>query len=72
VPAEGREGEYLAIAEALRRDLARTGGFVSIERFRSLGDPPLQPLTITSRGPRARAAHGISCAHSGREAIVGR
>jgi heme-degrading monooxygenase HmoA len=39
VLAEGREGEYLAIAESLRGDLDGTAGFVSIERFRSLGDP---------------------------------
>lgn len=38
-PAEGRTQEYLDLAAALREDLATTGGFISVERFRSLTDP---------------------------------
>ncbi|MFC3124110.1 antibiotic biosynthesis monooxygenase family protein [Pseudoroseomonas globiformis] len=38
-PAEGREGRYLDLAAALRPELDRIDGFLSIERFRSLSDP---------------------------------
>jgi len=38
-PAAGRKDDYLAIAAALRDDLNRIDGFVSIERFQSLTDP---------------------------------
>jgi len=38
-PAEGRGGEYLAIAASLREELERIDGFVSIERFESLATP---------------------------------
>jgi heme-degrading monooxygenase HmoA len=38
-PAEGRTGEYLDIAAALRPLLDRIDGFVSIERFQSLTRP---------------------------------
>jgi heme-degrading monooxygenase HmoA len=36
---EARAAEYLAHAEALAPELGRIDGFVSVERFRSLGDP---------------------------------
>ena len=39
VPAEGREGEYLESAAALRGELEAIDGFVSVERFRSIADP---------------------------------
>lgn len=38
-PAAGREGDYLAIAAAMRADLERQPGFVSVERFRSIANP---------------------------------
>jgi heme-degrading monooxygenase HmoA len=39
VPAEGREGDYLDHAARLKADLAGIDGFISVERFRSLGTP---------------------------------
>lgn len=38
-PAEGRMEEYLGLVGALRDELARADGFVSIERFSSLTAP---------------------------------
>jgi len=38
-PAPGREADYLAMAAALREELERIDGFVSVERFRSITDP---------------------------------
>jgi heme-degrading monooxygenase HmoA len=38
-PAEGRAAEYFALAAALRADLERMDGFISIERFQSLTTP---------------------------------
>ena len=38
-PAHGRKDDYLGIAAALRADLDRIDGFISIERFQSLSDP---------------------------------
>jgi heme-degrading monooxygenase HmoA len=38
-PAEGRREDYLALAAALREDLATIDGFVSVERFESLTEP---------------------------------
>jgi heme-degrading monooxygenase HmoA len=35
-PVDGKAGEYLDIAAALRPDLERIDGFISIERFESL------------------------------------
>ena len=35
-PAEGRADEYFDLAAALRADLERVDGFISIERFESL------------------------------------
>src|SRR5664280_684228 len=37
-PAQGRKNDYLGIAAALRVDLDRIDGFISIERFQSLVD----------------------------------
>ena len=37
-PAQGRKDDYLKIAAALRADLDRIDGFISIERFHSLSD----------------------------------
>ena len=39
VPAEGREGDYLDTAAALRPLLDEVEGFLSVERFQSLSDP---------------------------------
>ncbi len=38
-PASGRKDDYLAIAAALRADLERIDGFISVERFQSITDP---------------------------------
>lgn len=38
-PAEGRTGEYLDLAAALRPELEGLDGFISVERFQSLADP---------------------------------
>ena len=38
-PAEGERQHYLDLAAALRADLERSDGFVSVERFQSLTDP---------------------------------
>lgn len=38
-PAEGQAGRYLDLAAALRPELERVDGFLSIERFESLGEP---------------------------------
>jgi heme-degrading monooxygenase HmoA len=38
-PAEGRKDDYLSLAAALRDDLSRIDGFISVERFQSLTDP---------------------------------
>jgi heme-degrading monooxygenase HmoA len=38
-PAEGEMQHYLDLAAALRADLDKIDGFVSVERFQSLTDP---------------------------------
>ena len=38
-PAEGRVDRYLDLAAALRDQLEKIDGFLSVERFRSLSDP---------------------------------
>lgn len=38
VPAPGRKQEYLDLAAALRPELEKQDGFISIERFASLSD----------------------------------
>ena len=38
-PAEGRAGEYFDLAAALKPDLEKIPGFISIERFQSLATP---------------------------------
>ncbi|GGH09715.1 antibiotic biosynthesis monooxygenase [Alsobacter metallidurans] len=38
-PAEGQIDPYLRLAEALRGELERMDGFISVERFRSIKDP---------------------------------
>jgi heme-degrading monooxygenase HmoA len=38
-PAAGRKDDYLGLAAALRADLEKIDGFISIERFQSLTDP---------------------------------
>jgi heme-degrading monooxygenase HmoA len=38
-PAEGRAQEYFDLAAALKDDLEKIDGFVSIERFQSLATP---------------------------------
>jgi heme-degrading monooxygenase HmoA len=38
-PADGRTPQYLDLAAALRADLEKIDGFMSIERFQSLSEP---------------------------------
>ena len=38
-PAPGRKDDYLGLAAALRRDLEKIDGFISVERFQSITDP---------------------------------
>ncbi|MDX1432619.1 MAG: antibiotic biosynthesis monooxygenase [Gammaproteobacteria bacterium] len=38
-PAEGRKEAYLDLAAALREELQRVDGFISVERFQSLTEP---------------------------------
>ena len=38
-PAEGRMDDYFGLAAALKADLERVPGFISVERFQSLADP---------------------------------
>ncbi len=38
-PAPGRKNDYLGIAAALRDDLGKIDGFISVERFQSITDP---------------------------------
>jgi heme-degrading monooxygenase HmoA len=38
-PAEGKTQHYLDLAAALRDELSRLDGFISIERFESLSEP---------------------------------
>ena len=38
-PAQDRKDDYLGIAAALRQDLNRIDGFISVERFQSLSNP---------------------------------
>jgi len=38
-PRDGQQDAYLAMAAALRPELERIDGFISIERFQSLTDP---------------------------------
>jgi heme-degrading monooxygenase HmoA len=39
IPMAGQKEEYLRIAAALRPELEKIDGFISIERFQSLTDP---------------------------------
>lgn len=38
IPAEGKKDEYLSIALALKPELEKIDGFISIERFQSIHD----------------------------------
>jgi len=38
-PAEGRQAEYLELAAALKSELERIDGFISVERFQSITTP---------------------------------
>jgi len=38
-PAQGRDREYFDLAAALKADLEKIDGFISIERFQSLATP---------------------------------
>lgn len=62
-PAEGCRERYLDLAAALRRDLEKMDGFISVERFESLTEPgKLLSLSIwrdeeAVRAWRARPPH---------------
>ena len=57
-PAEGERQHYLDLAAALRADLERMDGFISVERFQSLTEPGQAPLALllARRGGGARLA----------------
>jgi heme-degrading monooxygenase HmoA len=38
-PADGRADDYFGLAAALKADLERSDGFISVERFQSLAEP---------------------------------
>jgi len=38
-PADGRNEDYLQLAQRLREELQRIDGFISVERFQSLSEP---------------------------------
>lgn len=38
-PAAGRMDEYLGLAAALKSELSKIDGFISVERFRSITEP---------------------------------
>ena len=38
-PADGKREKYLDIASALKPELSKIKGFISVERFQSLADP---------------------------------
>jgi len=71
-PADGHEQRYLDLAAALRKDLDKIDGFLSVERFESLTEPgKLLSLSFFSDedavrawrnlpGHRATQAHGRS------------
>lgn len=40
VPTDGRQAEYLGLAAELKPELEKIDGFISVERFQSLTDPP--------------------------------
>ncbi len=39
IPAPGRKQQYLDLAAALKGELSKVDGFLSVERFQSLADP---------------------------------
>jgi heme-degrading monooxygenase HmoA len=39
IPADGRKGDYLDHAARLKSELEKIDGFISVERFQSLGNP---------------------------------
>lgn len=62
-PAEGATQHYLDLAAALRDELSRLDGFVSIERFTSLSDPNKLLSLSLFRDEEAVAAWRISARH---------
>ena len=62
-PAEGERDTYLALAVALRTELATADGFVSVERFASLTDPGKTLSLSFFRDEAAVAAWRNSRAH---------
>jgi len=49
-PAEGRRADYLQLAAALREELVRIDGFLSIERFESLSRRPTKTCASQTVG----------------------
>ena len=56
-PAEGRADDYFGLAAALKPELERIDGFISVERFQSLAEPGKAALALLlpRRGRRSRA-----------------
>lgn len=67
-PRPGRRDEYLAMAAALRAQLEREDGFISIERFQSLADPDKLLSLSFWRDEAALAAWRSRAAHRAAQA----
>lgn len=75
-PAEGHREDYLATAAALRQQLERIDGFISVERFESLTEPGKMLSLSFFRDEEAVAAWRGLAAHRqaqtlGREVAFG-
>lgn len=55
-PAEGRKQEYLDLAAALRPELEKMDGFISVERFQSITEPG-KMLSLSFWRDEAAVAH---------------
>jgi len=73
-PKDGRENDYLDLAAALKADLEKIDGFISVERFRSIVKPgKLLSLSFwrdeeTVKRWREHARHRLAQA-KGRDAV---
>jgi heme-degrading monooxygenase HmoA len=67
-PAEGQGAHYLDLAAALRPELDRIDGFVSIERYASLAEPAKLLSLSFWRDEAAVAAWRNSAAHRATQA----
>ena len=67
-PAEGRKAHYLDLAAALARELKAIDGFISVERFQSLGDPEKMLSLSFFRDEQAVAQWRNTAAHRATQA----